>query len=411
MKTSLTLLLFVVVLASSKAQTTFKHSVYQQLTNKNFYFLQQLFSYEEELLAADISSASFYESIKQKEQERNNLLAEEEWNHNKIVKTYLLSNKEIEQGKQWLASHLQENQEFVTTLRASGAYAQLNHLSNEKLIEGSFSLCAKALNYIIKVYGLGESQRYPTIDSVAYDPQSSFFTYSVASWAGLVENKLTSRKQEVFIESNLFFALSLLYMNHRDEAIRYEPLTSHNAKAIQFANNLDGNDYNYSSIIVLGNGPKNRLDRLTSLGKLNLQLGVIEFLKEKAPFIIVSGGHVHPFRSVYAEAIEMKKELLNVYGINEKHIIIEPYARHTTTNLRNATRLMISYDISILKPSLIVTNKDHSNYTSSPEFMNRSVEELGYKVGEMGTRINNTTIEFYPSVVCTQQNPFEPLDP
>lgn len=404
------LILFLTLGYLSQGQINLKNSTCEQLTYKNFYLLQQLNSYQKELLIKDIYNTSFYQSIQKRQQEREELLNQDEWNHKKIVETFLFSEEEINQSKQWLSSRLKSNNQFLENLRSSNNYANFNRLSDKEFIERSFLLCARALNHIIKIYGLGEPPQYAKIDSVAYDPTSDFFKYSVASWAELVHNKRSLEKQ-LFYQPSLDYAVSLLYMNHKDEAIRYDPLIKHNVKAKKYAKITDVEDYDYSSIIVLGNGPENKLDRLTSLGKLNLQLGVIEFLKGNAPFIIVSGGHVHPFRSAYAEAIEMKKELINVYGIAEKHIIIDPYARHTTTNLRNATRLMLSYGISIQKPSLIVTNKYHSNYTYSNKFMKRSIEELGYKVGKIGKRISNTAIEFYPSELCMQQNPYEPLDP
>ena len=53
----------------------------------------------------------------------------------------------------------------------------------------------------------------------------------------------------------------------------------------------------------------------------------------KAPLILVSGGYVHPNQTPYCEAIEMKESLVRDFGIPSDAILIDPHARHTTTNL------------------------------------------------------------------------------
>ncbi|MBA4321098.1 MAG: hypothetical protein C0412_22130, partial [Flavobacterium sp.] len=163
--------------------------------------------------------------------------------------------------------------------------------------------------------------------------------------------------------------------------------------------------------LILGNGPENYQDRLSAIGKLNIQLGVLEYEAKKAPLIIVSGGHAHPFRAAFCEAIEMKKELMDVYHVPEENIIIDPFARHTTTNLRNASRLMIAYQIPIDQKSLVITNVSHSNYVGNPNFNSRCLEELGYLPAIILKRLNSTAIEFLPNIESLHQNPIDPLDP
>jgi DUF218 domain len=130
-----------------------------------------------------------------------------------------------------------------------------------------------------------------------------------------------------------------------------------------------------------------------------------------APLIIVSGGHVHPYRTPHCEAIEMKKELIEKYEIPEKNILIEPHARHTTTNIRNASRLLFAYHVPNDKPSLVTTNFQHSEYVGSVFFHDRCLKELGYLPGKLLERITPTSIEFLPNIESFQQNPLEPLDP
>jgi uncharacterized SAM-binding protein YcdF (DUF218 family) len=49
-----------------------------------------------------------------------------------------------------------------------------------------------------------------------------------------------------------------------------------------------------------------------------------------APFIVVTGGKVYPFKTRNVEAYHMKQYLINEFEIPEDQIIIEPHARHTT---------------------------------------------------------------------------------
>ena len=52
--------------------------------------------------------------------------------------------------------------------------------------------------------------------------------------------------------------------------------------------------------------------------------------KAKPHFLCVSGGFVHPIRTRFSEAIEMKHDLMTRFGIPANAIIVDPHARHTT---------------------------------------------------------------------------------
>jgi len=65
------------------------------------------------------------------------------------------------------------------------------------------------------------------------------------------------------------------------------------------------------------------------------------------------------------------------HGVPEEAILIEPYARHTTTNLRNAARLILRYGIPPDRPVLIATDI-FQNHTISYSLAERCLEELGY---------------------------------
>jgi uncharacterized SAM-binding protein YcdF (DUF218 family) len=95
---------------------------------------------------------------------------------------------------------------------------------------------------------------------------------------------------------------------------------------------------------------------LSPAGRLRDELAAKRFRDGKAPFLIVSGGFVHPIRTEFSEAIEMKHDLMTRFGIPADSIIVDPHARHTTTNMRNAARLMYRYGIPFDKTALVTTD-------------------------------------------------------
>ena len=49
-----------------------------------------------------------------------------------------------------------------------------------------------------------------------------------------------------------------------------------------------------------------------------------DFRQKKAPFILVSGGNVHPNLTPYNEALEMKMALMREFGVPENAILVDP---------------------------------------------------------------------------------------
>jgi hypothetical protein len=112
-----------------------------------------------------------------------------------------------------------------------------------------------------------------------------------------------------------------------------------------------------------------------------------------ASTVIVSGGAVH---SPDNEALLMREWLLE-RGLDEGRILVEPCARHTTTNLRNAGRmvlaagateaLVVSSDRPDWRPSRAGWRfTEQSYYLGFPwlsSFHLRCLVELGYRVGEL----------------------------
>lgn len=334
-------------------------------------------------------------------------------NVTEVVAPFLWSEQKIQTVGKRLMEISESNAAFsslIQKLRKSHKYAHFESHPDDEFLYKAWELCAKGLDTVLEVYGTGKMPFYQNIDSVSFDVRSKQYVYAVSILGQ--QARQDARETNLFFQPSLNLSLSLLYANHKDEAVRYDPLgQKENAKAVQAVKTIDFGAYDYASIVVLGGGPENYRDKLSIAGKVNLQLAMKEYRENKAPFIIVSGGHVHPYMTPYCEAVEMKRELMEEYGVPEERIIIEPYARHTTTNMRNATRLMIEYGIPIDKKSLVVTNPWHSSYVESNVFKERCQKELGYQPVDLHKRLSPFTLEFTGNKVSTHQNPYQPLDP
>ncbi len=122
---------------------------------------------------------------------------------------------------------------------------------------------------------------------------------------------------------------------------RYEPLvTSENQKALAALATIDWKAFPFAAILVPGLGPVTLDTPLSEGGRLRCDYARARFDKKLAPLIVLSGGHVHPDRTPYSEAIEMKK-YLRAQGVPESALLVDPHARHTTTNLRNVGRILL----------------------------------------------------------------------
>jgi uncharacterized SAM-binding protein YcdF (DUF218 family) len=107
---------------------------------------------------------------------------------------------------------------------------------------------------------------------------------------------------------------------------------------------------------------------LTAGGRQRATHAALDYRAHKAPFILVSGGYVHPSQTRFSEAIEMKRALMTDLHIPESAIIVDPHARHTTTNMRNAVREMFRYGIPTDKPGLVVSDSGQVPRSWKPSF-------------------------------------------
>jgi hypothetical protein len=323
-----------------------------------------------------------------------------------------LSEEEISAAAEALR-HLYESNKAVRemtdgALRHSHAYIRYEVKSGGEFLAAAWIDAAHGINNIIDVYGEGKAPRYPAIDAVSFDVKSGSYAHLLQTVTG----SLAEERAPLFFQPSMRYALHLLDLNHRDEAGRFEPMESgENAAAIRHLAGIKWSSYPYSVIIVPGSGPDRLSWALSPWSKLRLELAVRRFRQGKAPLILVSGGYVHPNQTPYCEAIEMKKSLIADFGVPPEAIIVDPHARHTTTNLRNAARLMQRYRIPFDRTGLITTDSYHSSYIGGDEFAKRNLEELGYQPVKIGKRVSEFDLEFVPVIDSMQVDPMQPLDP
>lgn len=292
-------------------------------------------------------------------------------------------------------------------VRPSGAFIKYNQLSDSELLVAAWKDAAKGMNRLLRVYALGKDPYYKNIDRVSFDVSSE-------EYRQLLKTKLSEirpSKKPIFFEPTLNFTLKLLEANRRDEASRYEPLEEgENKAAVQNLKHIRWDDYPNSFILVLGSGPGDS-SRISKIAAKRADQGAQLFLERKAPLILLSGGHVHPMQTPYNEAIEMKKYVMEKFTIPEKNILIDPYARHTTTNFRNAARLAFRYGIPTDLKALVTSSEDHIGIVTKDGFRIRCSTELGYFPMESITRLSPTTAEFKPSIASLFFDANDPLDP
>lgn len=298
--------------------------------------------------------------------------------------------------------------------------------SEEQLFLGSWKRSAEAMNRIIATYCNGVPPRYSAIDSMSYQPGSHAFQELVGiilddlplEESGRVFNAGASSpgqsqlSEVLFFEPALRFSLRLLEANGRDEAGRFWPLASgENENAVRRISGIQWAKYRYSVLLIPGEGPSTYNIPLSAWGKERLRLGVAAYRAGLAPFFLLSGGFVHPSQTSFSEAIEMKKYLEQVYGIPASVIFVDPYARHTTTNLRNAAREIFDYGLPTDRPMLIVSDPFQTDYIASDGFHKRNLKELGYMPVILGKRLSPSRLEAIPVRQSEFRDPLDPLDP
>ena len=298
-------------------------------------------------------------------------------------------------------------QDLVERLKAEERYPVYSKDADTAFIRKAWQDVTTGFNHIYQVYLQGAAPRYPKIDSISFRPSDPAFFQLVKT---NLKPALNVGKGNAFYKQSLSAALIALKINGRDEATRYEPLYKEkNAAAFAKSRTVNWNAFRYSVIIVPGAGPGASGKSIDTLGQYRCKLAVDAYKKGVAPFIIVSGGHVHPYKTPFCEAIEMKKYIVSTLGLPDSAVIIEPHARHTTTNIRNAERLMYLFNMPVTKPGLIITDQLQS--MAIEKMGMRFMNELGYLPYQRLDRIAPTENAFLLSQRAWQQDPLDPLDP
>ncbi len=296
-------------------------------------------------------------------------------------------------------------------LRPSGMFVLYDSKTDAEMLALAWRDAAKGINHILDVFGLGKNSAYKEIDNVSYNVNSA--EYQTILKTKVAEINLA--KDALFFEPSLVFAMKLLEANGRDEVGRHERLEEKdNKKAFENLKKIKWNNYPYSVILVLGSGPSEKLGDAPNIGKigmLRVDEAVKLFQQKLAPMLILSGGYVHPARTPYCEAVEMKKYIMQKYGISDANILIEPQARHTTTNVRNAARIMFRDKFPTNKLGLITSSETHIDYVGGDAFKKRFIDEIGFVPMLIFKRISPVAIEFKPLKESLFVNSLETLDP
>lgn len=298
----------------------------------------------------------------------------------------------------------------ASDLRRSGMYQRFTTLGDEELLIASWRQCADGINHTLDLYADGKPPRYPKIDSVSYDVTSPL--YAKLGQAVLAQVRDNATRRPLFFGPSLDAAVMLMDANCRDEAGRFEPMESgENKAAFERIKHTDWSKYSYTAVVLPGHGFDEQTLPLAPLDWVVIRTGAERYHAGQAPFLIVSGGYVHPNQTRDCEALLMKQVLMTRFNVPADAILIDPHARHTTTNLRNASRLIYRYGMPFEKPALVCSEPYQTNTIASEAFRKRCVKELGYEPIKLGRRLSETDLEFLPQLDSLHADPVEPLDP
>ncbi len=322
------------------------------------------------------------------------------------------SEKEIDTIGDHLAA-LQQNdaafKELAPGLRDKGSYKLFEDADDSRLVKDAWKNAATGVNHVLDVYLKGVEPRYPAIDSISFRVNHGSYINRVHYEIDKIVRDLEA--DPLFFELPLKVALKALALNERDEAARYEPLEKgYNQKPVDRIDEISWDSYEYSMILIPGQGPQQRGIILDSLAMRKIDLALERYKKGLAPYMVVSGGHVHPYKTPFCEAVEMKRYMMAEFGIQDEEIFIEPHARHTTTNLRNTSRIIFRNGIPSDKPVLIVTDSGQTGYING-RMGKRAFNELGYRPFKNLKKLGDHESKFIPVEISLQADPFDILDP
>jgi len=312
-----------------------------------------------------------------------------------------------EMGNQ-VMDYLKKNKRLETVLSklsASDQYFRFESAGTDSFFLKAWKQDVDGVNYILQAYTTNKNMRYAAIDSTAYPVNGRYYKGVLKEI--LMQNAEQAKPSPLFNAAHT--ALTLLDVNNRDEAGRHQPLAKENQETRNALKKIK-QSFPYSAILVLGEGPENDFP-ISANSKLRCQRAAELFHQQKAPVIIISGGYVHPAHTPYAEAVVLKEYMVTELGIPANRILIEPHARHTTTNLRNATRLIYAYGLNDQLPVLCTSGSAHIDYLVSDRYTTASIKTMGYIPARDLKRLTPFEAAFYPIKESLHHDPSDPLDP
>jgi hypothetical protein len=378
--------------------------------DKNFYLLTLL--EEEPSLRKPLEQNKTLQQFCRQQQRRTNKTADSCKSAACLGASLLFDNDEIKAISNALEQVYKTQPAFRATLqqhlKPSGAFMRYESLPDREILLDRWKEEAIGLNYIINAYTKNTGLRYPRIDSAMYNVHSDTYAKAVKElWTAYRQHPEPSC---LFFTPALRFAMDLLALNKKDHAARHEPMSGTNEKPLSQLSKVQWDKYEYSVILVLGAGPDDN-SPISEMNKLRCRTAADIYRKNVAPFLVVSGGYVHPFNTPYSEAIEMKRFLIDSCSIPETAILVEPHARHTTTNMRNANRILLRNGFPLDKKVLCTSSKAHLIYASSVFFEKVCLKDLGYLPYRKLRQVDDLSIEYYPVAESLHEDPLDPLDP
>lgn len=296
-------------------------------------------------------------------------------------------------------------------LKPSGLFRQYADMSSEAMIGFVWEDAANGTNLIIENYLLGKEMSDKEKDGPLYESDNIEYQNAVIN---SLRQYLDKSKEVWFYEDPLSVAMRILELNGRNEAARYEPLIAgENKLALQAIAQTDFSKYTYTALVVLGDSPNSPGDEphLSESAKARVAMGVEKYRSGVAPFILFTGANVYPNHTPYHEAIEMKKYAMTQFSVPERAILVDPHARHTTTNLRNSSRLIFRYKMPSDQKALVVATTSHINTIISESFRIRCIREIGYSPVSTKPVYGANELEITPDVRALHVNTKDFLDP
>ena len=295
-------------------------------------------------------------------------------------------------------------------LRPSGRFARHAALDDADFLAAAWADAAEGVNRVIAVYAKGDPPRYPKIDAGIFDVSRAEYPQVLAAHG--VSIAALPRLDDSVFDPVQRYASGLLMINERADAGAYRPLLGgDNAATVRAVAVTDWKTQRHTALLVFGHGPEDAQSRTGVMGHIRLRIAADMFARGMAPFIIVSGGNIHPNRTPFNEAVEMKRLLIEQHGVPADRILFEPHARHTTTNLRNTARLLLAAGFPTDRQALVVADHVTIRYIASAELTARNLREMGVQPGTLAPGPNRFSLLFTPDPAAFHVEISDPLDP